>query len=87
MTFEEPEPGVTIIRLTQTEVPDEDRLVICFSLYRFEFFCLFYFICYLFSYMKYMFCRYGNSTVVENTERGWKDLIFHKLRAVFGFGI
>ncbi|KAJ8646911.1 hypothetical protein MRB53_008659 [Persea americana] len=55
MTFDEPEPGVTIIRLTQTEVPEEDR--------------------------------YGNSTVVENTERGWKDLIFHKIRAVFGFGI
>ncbi|KAK1397677.1 Aha1 domain-containing protein [Heracleum sosnowskyi] len=31
--------------------------------------------------------RYGNSTVVENTERGWKDLIFNKIRAVFGFGI
>ncbi|XP_058078699.1 uncharacterized protein LOC131227030 [Magnolia sinica] len=31
--------------------------------------------------------RYGNSTVVENTERGWKELIFHKIRAVFGFGI
>lgn len=55
MTFDEPEPGRTIIRLTQTDVPDEDR--------------------------------YGNSTVVENTERGWKDLIFHKIRAVFGFGI
>ncbi|PIA53355.1 hypothetical protein AQUCO_00900138v1 [Aquilegia coerulea] len=31
--------------------------------------------------------RYGNSTVIENTERGWRDLIFHKIRAVFGFGI
>ncbi|CAI9100995.1 OLC1v1038209C1 [Oldenlandia corymbosa var. corymbosa] len=31
--------------------------------------------------------RYGNATVVENTERGWRDLIFHKIRAVFGFGI
>ncbi|KAF9597244.1 hypothetical protein IFM89_016385 [Coptis chinensis] len=31
--------------------------------------------------------RYGNSTVVENTERGWRDLIFNKIRAVFGFGI
>lgn len=28
MTFDEPEPGVTIIRLTQTEVPEEDRLFI-----------------------------------------------------------
>lgn len=32
-------------------------------------------------------CRYGNATVVENTERGWRDLIFLKIRAVFGFGI
>eukprot|EP00262_Sarcandra_glabra_P003503 TRINITY_DN1423_c0_g1_i1.p1 TRINITY_DN1423_c0_g1~~TRINITY_DN1423_c0_g1_i1.p1 ORF type:complete len:398 (-),score=59.79 TRINITY_DN1423_c0_g1_i1:158-1210(-) len=55
MVFDEPEPGVTIIRLTQTEVPEEDS--------------------------------YGNSTVVENTERGWRELIFHKIRAVFGFGI
>ncbi|CAM8969792.1 unnamed protein product [Rhodiola kirilowii] len=31
--------------------------------------------------------RYGNATVVENTERGWRELIFHKIRAVFGFGI
>ncbi|XP_050227172.1 uncharacterized protein LOC126676892 [Mercurialis annua] len=31
--------------------------------------------------------RYGNATVAENTERGWRDLIFHKIRAVFGFGI
>ncbi|XP_059646413.1 uncharacterized protein LOC132293045 [Cornus florida] len=55
LTFEEPEPGVTIVKLTQTDVPEEDR--------------------------------YGNSTVVENTERGWRDLIFNKIRAVFGFGI
>ncbi|GFY99832.1 aha1 domain-containing protein [Actinidia rufa] len=55
LSFEEPEPGVTVIKLTQTDVPDEDR--------------------------------YGNATVVENTERGWRDLIFHKIRAVFGFGI
>ncbi|KAJ6824423.1 activator of 90 kDa heat shock protein ATPase-like protein [Iris pallida] len=55
MVFDEPEPGVTIIKLTQTNVPDEDR--------------------------------YGNSTVVENTEKGWKDLIFQRIRAVFGFGI
>lgn len=31
--------------------------------------------------------RYGNATVVENTERGWRDLIFQRIRAVFGFGI
>ncbi|KAK1302960.1 hypothetical protein QJS10_CPB12g01527 [Acorus calamus] len=55
LTFDEPESGVTIVKLTQTEVPEEDR--------------------------------YGNSTVVENTERGWRELIFHKIRAVFGFGI
>ncbi|PIN07813.1 hypothetical protein CDL12_19632 [Handroanthus impetiginosus] len=55
LTFEEPEPGVTIVKLTHTDVPEEDR--------------------------------YGNATVVENTERGWRDLIFHRIRAVFGFGI
>ncbi|XP_068660126.1 uncharacterized protein [Aristolochia californica] len=55
LTFDEPEPGVTIVKLTQTDVPEEDR--------------------------------YGNTTVVENTERGWRDLIFHKIRAIFGFGI
>ncbi|XP_022766835.1 activator of 90 kDa heat shock protein ATPase homolog 1-like [Durio zibethinus] len=55
LDFDEPEPGVTIIKLTHTDVPEEDR--------------------------------YGNATVVENTERGWRDLIFNKIRAVFGFGI
>nr|GMD00216.1 activator of 90 kDa heat shock protein ATPase homolog [Ipomoea batatas] len=55
LSFDEPEPGVTMIKLIHTDVPEEDR--------------------------------YGNETVVENTERGWRDLIFHKIRAVFGFGI
>lgn len=55
LVFDEPEPGVTVLKLTHSEVPEEDR--------------------------------YGNSTVVENTERGWRDLIFHKIRAVFGFGL
>lgn len=55
LVFDEPEPGVTIIKLTQTDVPEEDK--------------------------------YGNATVVENTERGWRELIFHKIRAIFGFGI
>ncbi|KAJ0242493.1 hypothetical protein HA466_0209480 [Hirschfeldia incana] len=55
ITFEEPESGVTIVNLTHTDVPEEDR--------------------------------YGNATVVENTERGWRDLIFHRIRAVFGFEI
>ncbi|PIM98195.1 hypothetical protein CDL12_29327 [Handroanthus impetiginosus] len=55
LTFEEPESGVTIVKLTHNDVPEEDR--------------------------------YGNATVVENRERGWQDLIFHRIRAVFGFGI
>ncbi|KAI7998557.1 hypothetical protein LOK49_LG10G03024 [Camellia lanceoleosa] len=55
LTFDESEPGVTTVKLTHTDVPEEDR--------------------------------YGNATVVENTERGWRDLIFHKIRAVFGFGL
>ncbi|KAL8456308.1 hypothetical protein ACS0TY_033674 [Phlomoides rotata] len=55
LTFEEPEPGVTVLKLKQTDVPVEDR--------------------------------YGNSTVYENTETGWRDHIFHKIRVVFGFGI
>ncbi|CAH8359910.1 unnamed protein product [Eruca vesicaria subsp. sativa] len=55
ITFEELEPGVTIVNLTHSDVPEEDR--------------------------------YGNATVVENTERGWRDLIFHRIRAVFGFGM
>lgn len=55
ITLEEPEEGTTILKLTQTNIPEEDR--------------------------------YGNSTVYETTERGWRDLIFHKIRAVFGYGI
>ncbi|XP_009771571.1 uncharacterized protein [Nicotiana sylvestris] len=55
ITFEEPGSGVTVVKLTHTDVPEEDR--------------------------------YGNATVVENTERGWRDFIFHRIRAVFGFGI
>ncbi|KAG6580797.1 Activator of 90 kDa heat shock protein ATPase-like 1, partial [Cucurbita argyrosperma subsp. sororia] len=55
LTFDEPEPGVTVVKLVHSDVPEEDR--------------------------------YGNATVVENTERGWRDLIFHKIRAVFGFGM
>ncbi|GAY32688.1 hypothetical protein CUMW_003670 [Citrus unshiu] len=55
LVFDEPEPGVTVVKLMHTDVPEEDR--------------------------------YGNATVVENTERGWRDLIFQRIRAVFGFGI
>ncbi|WVZ92575.1 hypothetical protein U9M48_038626 [Paspalum notatum var. saurae] len=55
LVFDEPESGVTIIKLKQTDVPEEDK--------------------------------YGNATVVENTERGWRELIFQRIRGVFGFGI
>ncbi|EEF32023.1 activator of 90 kDa heat shock protein ATPase homolog 1 [Ricinus communis] len=55
LTLDEPEPGLTVVKLLHTDIPEEDR--------------------------------YGNATVVENTERGWRDLILHKIRAVFGFGI
>ncbi|CAL2229195.1 unnamed protein product [Prunus armeniaca] len=55
LKLEEPEPGLTIVKLTHSDIPEEDR--------------------------------YGNATVVENTERGWRDLIFQRIRAVFGFGI
>jgi len=47
-------------------------------------------VCYLFCYWGNVVackCRYGNATVVENTERGWRDLIFKRIRAMFGFGI
>ncbi|XP_041027974.1 activator of 90 kDa heat shock protein ATPase homolog 1 [Juglans microcarpa x Juglans regia] len=55
LALDEPEPGVTVVKLAHTDIPEEDR--------------------------------YGNATVVENTERGWRDLIFNRIRAVFGFGI
>ncbi|KAK7278811.1 hypothetical protein RJT34_23849 [Clitoria ternatea] len=55
IVFEEPEAGVTVLKLTHSDVPAEDR--------------------------------FGNATVVENTERGWRDLIFQRIRAVFGFGM
>ncbi|XP_073278382.1 uncharacterized protein [Primulina huaijiensis] len=55
LSFDEPESGVTVVKLTHTDVPEEDR--------------------------------YGNSTVVENTEKGWREIIFHRIRTVFGFGI
>eukprot|EP00897_Mesotaenium_endlicherianum_P010944 jgi/Mesen1/9879/ME000070S09160 len=55
ITIDEPEEGTTVVKLSQTNVPDEDR--------------------------------FGNATVVENTKRGWEDLIFHRIKAVFGFGI
>ncbi|GJP32591.1 hypothetical protein CLOM_g17208 [Closterium sp. NIES-68] len=54
ITLEEPQVGDTILRLTQTNVPEEDR--------------------------------FGNATVFETTERGWRELIFARIRAVFGYG-
>ncbi|CAB4320354.1 unnamed protein product [Prunus armeniaca] len=51
-TLEEPEPRLTVVKLTHSDIPEEDR--------------------------------YGNVTVVENTERGWRDLIFQRRRAGFG---
>ena len=29
---------------------------------------------------------FGNETVVDTTERGWKEQIFQRIRVVFGFG-
>ncbi|GLJ32966.1 hypothetical protein SUGI_0663860 [Cryptomeria japonica] len=55
ITLEEPEVGITVVKLTQTDIPEEDR--------------------------------FGNATVVENTERGWREHIFNRIRAVFGYGI
>jgi hypothetical protein len=31
--------------------------------------------------------KFGNHDVVGNTEGGWKNLIFYKIRAVFGYGL
>lgn len=55
IVFEEPETGVTVVKLTHSDVPEKDR--------------------------------YGNATLVENAERGWRDLIFQRIRAAFNFGI
>ncbi|KAJ8754553.1 hypothetical protein K2173_005714 [Erythroxylum novogranatense] len=55
LTFDEPERGITVVKLIHSDIPEEDR--------------------------------YGNATVAENTERGWRDHIFHRIRAVFGFSI
>lgn len=30
LTLEEPEPGLTVVKLNHVDVPDEDRLVPCF---------------------------------------------------------
>lgn len=31
--------------------------------------------------------RFGNGDVVESTAEGWRRQIFHRIRAVFGFGL
>ena len=30
---------------------------------------------------------FGNSDVLQTTTSGWKTQIFHKIRAVFGYGL
>lgn len=31
--------------------------------------------------------RFGNGDVLDNTRNGWQQQIFHKIRAVFGYGL
>ena len=31
--------------------------------------------------------KFGNLDVVENTEKGWRNLIFYRIKAVFGYGL
>ena len=31
--------------------------------------------------------RFGHHDVVGTTEAGWKNQVFHRIRAVFGYGI
>lgn len=120
---------MTVVKLTQTEVPEEDRYVffkpmlmsidnnlVMIRMHWLNFltistYCIFYerrhgWLCVMFgSPVNFLsnFCpssswyskdlirvslsRYGNATVVENTEKGWRDLIFHKIRTGFGFGL
>lgn len=54
MDIEEPEPGHTVLTLTQEGVPEADK--------------------------------FGNRNVVDTTRNGWQQLIFYKIKAVFGFG-
>ena len=30
--------------------------------------------------------KFGNETVMDTTENGWKNLIFGRIRQVFGYG-
>lgn len=54
ISLSSPESGVTILKLTHTNLPEEDK--------------------------------FGNATVVETTERGWRELIFHRIKVIFGYG-
>jgi hypothetical protein len=51
----EPEPGHTVVTLTQEGIPEEDN--------------------------------FGNRTVLDTTRNGWQQLIFFKIKAVFGYGV
>jgi hypothetical protein len=31
-------------------------------------------------------CRFGNHDVVANCENGWKQQLFYRIKAVFGYG-
>jgi hypothetical protein len=93
LVFDEPESGVTIIKLKQTDVPEEDKYV--HIQYSVSIMLFLHFVCNFksaeicVSHTKkwYATVRYGNSTVVENTERGWRELIFQRIRGGFGFGV
>ncbi|GAB4819096.1 hypothetical protein N2152v2_006142 [Parachlorella kessleri] len=55
ITIEEKDKGNTVLKLTQTGIPEQDR--------------------------------FGHHDVVGTTEAGWKNQVFHRIRAVFGYGI
>ena len=31
--------------------------------------------------------KFGNGNVYEQTERGWRENIFHRIRTTFGYGV
>jgi hypothetical protein len=31
--------------------------------------------------------KFGNHNVVQTTEHGWRNLIFQRIRSVFGYGV
>lgn len=55
MELLETEPGNTLLTLSQTGLPEEDK--------------------------------FGNSDVLAQVESGWKEQVFGRIRAVFGFGV